>query len=138
MISLCPPKIFILLPSHAEFDPLLGLLRSSRSTFSPSLTAHMCRTDAEALKGNSNCVRSNNRVTLLALVIFINKNLLDDPACFNSVPKGIVPGAIRFNSRGRAALRELQQPASYELIPFRPCERLFTRRCDAYPWGLVT
>src|SRR6266536_4766541 len=133
MISLRAPKIFIVLPFHAEFDPLFGLLRSSRSTFSPSLTAHMCRTDAEALKGNSNCVRSNNTIKLLAFGIFINKNLLDDPTCFNSVQKGIAPGAIRFNSRGRAALRELPQPASYELIPFRPCERLFTRRCDAHP-----
>src|SRR5690242_5001385 len=47
MISLRAPKIFTLLLSQAEFDCLFGLFRSSRSIFSPSLTAQMVRTEAD-------------------------------------------------------------------------------------------
>ena len=49
MISLRAPKIFIWWPSQAELEFLLGLSRSSRSTFSPSLTAQTYRTEATSV-----------------------------------------------------------------------------------------
>src|SRR6476660_5908316 len=47
MISLRAPKILIFCPSQAELVDLFGLFRSSRSIFSPSLTAQMVRTEAD-------------------------------------------------------------------------------------------
>src|SRR5258705_9209417 len=78
MISLRAPKIFIWWPSQAELEFWLGLSRSSRSTFSPSLTAQTCRIEAEVLMGDRSCVRSIAMTRLLVLVDFSETNLQKD------------------------------------------------------------
>src|SRR6185503_13324917 len=75
MISLRAPKIFIRWPSQAELEFLLGLSRSSRSTFSPSLTAQTYRTEAEVLMGQSSCVIRSRVARVLVFERFINTNL---------------------------------------------------------------
>src|ERR687883_1427589 len=51
MISLRAPKILIFRPSQTEFVALFGFLRSSLSTFSPSLTAQTAlRLAADSLR----------------------------------------------------------------------------------------
>src|ERR1051326_7916704 len=64
MISLRAPKIFTFCPSQAEFSCLFGLLRSSRSTFSPSLTAQIVRTEPVATGTQSRQHRIKNVVLI--------------------------------------------------------------------------
>src|SRR5258706_15981818 len=71
MISLRAPKILIRRPSQAELEFLLGLSRSSRSIFSPSLTAQTYRTEAEAFTGQSKCVIRSRAARVLAFARFI-------------------------------------------------------------------
>jgi hypothetical protein len=77
MISFRAPKIFILCPSQAELAVLFGLLRSVRSTFSPSFTAQILATDAEAPMGHSSCVKSNATARLLTFARIIENELLN-------------------------------------------------------------
>src|SRR5689334_13462751 len=65
-ISFLAPKMWATRPSHAEFRALAGCRVSSRSTFSPSLTAQTRRTPPLASDGAR--VRISVRRTACALI----------------------------------------------------------------------
>ena len=98
MTSLRAPKIFMRRPSQAELALLFGLSRSSRSTFSPSLMAQTCPTEAEAVTSRSGWViRRTSKAMTPALVILFNPG-------FQRVSVIVVFSCLFVKFRGSCAL----------------------------------
>src|SRR5829696_7205670 len=73
MISLRAPKILIFRPSQTELARLFGLLRSSLSTFSPSLTAQtLCARVAHA---TAQSMRTSSKIFPISFSLISNKLL---------------------------------------------------------------
>jgi len=91
---------------------LLGLLRSSRFTFSPSLTAHRCATEADAVTGKSKYVIRSSRALVFARFVKTNLQVSYSRSWF-SAPTGLRPPAqgCRFGYPGKRRHQSINRNA---------------------------